>query len=252
MRWLGRDVMSSPRYTIVPDVGLSRPVMQLTNVVLPAPFGPRTPRISPRRIVRSTPSSAARPPKRFVMPVATRIGSPDRRDGGTTRVSVTSRHPVRANVREKTPPAKFFAGPGHRARRSPEGNEAAGQKHDEENDENPENGRMELEEVAPHVRREQLVDAGAEKRTEPGAGAADHDGDDRFERVVDLEEVRRRHVDVLVRGDAAREGGESRRKRVGERLVAGRRDAEHARRVLVLTNRHPRVPDLGPHEQIGE
>src|SRR6266404_381771 len=58
--------MSWPRKRIVPDVGLSSPVMQLTNVVLPAPFGPMTPRISPLRIVRSTPPTAARPPNRFV------------------------------------------------------------------------------------------------------------------------------------------------------------------------------------------
>src|SRR5205823_10119826 len=68
--------MSSPRKRIVPDVGLSRPVMQLTNVVFPAPLGPRTPRISPLRIVRSTPATAARPPKRLVIWRASRIGVP--------------------------------------------------------------------------------------------------------------------------------------------------------------------------------
>ena len=65
--------------------------MQFTNVVLPAPFGPRTPRISPRRIVRSTPSTAARPPNFFVMPVATRMGSPGiaRRGRGTALIRST-------------------------------------------------------------------------------------------------------------------------------------------------------------------
>src|SRR6266851_1893464 len=57
-------VMSTPLNRIVPEVGLSMPLMQLTKVVLPAPLGPITPRISPRRISRSTPWRAAPPPSR--------------------------------------------------------------------------------------------------------------------------------------------------------------------------------------------
>src|SRR5207247_11171763 len=67
--------MSCPRNRIVPEVGLSRPVMQLTKVVLPAPLGPMTPRISPLPMVRSTPPTAARPPKRLVMERASRSGA---------------------------------------------------------------------------------------------------------------------------------------------------------------------------------
>src|SRR6516225_2292100 len=39
--------------------------MRLSSVVLPAPFGPMTPRISPGATARSTPSTAASPPKRL-------------------------------------------------------------------------------------------------------------------------------------------------------------------------------------------
>src|SRR6266567_4916951 len=112
--------MSSPRKRIVPDVALSRPVMQLTNVVFPAPLGPRTPRISPLRIVKSTPATAARPPKRLVIWRASRIGVPGSglgtRDSGLELIVEApvralrpspfalrrlSLHPARSNVGEQ-------------------------------------------------------------------------------------------------------------------------------------------------------
>src|SRR6478736_2067041 len=40
--------------------------MALKQVVLPAPFGPMSPRISPRRISNDTPSRATTPPNRSV------------------------------------------------------------------------------------------------------------------------------------------------------------------------------------------
>src|SRR5690348_95389 len=46
--------------------------MQLSNVVLPAPLGPMTPRISPLATVALTPLTAATPPKRFVTPFSSR------------------------------------------------------------------------------------------------------------------------------------------------------------------------------------
>ena len=48
-----------------PEVGRSEPAMRLKSVVLPAPFGPMTPRISPSRSSSVTPSTALRPPKVF-------------------------------------------------------------------------------------------------------------------------------------------------------------------------------------------
>src|SRR5216684_1463604 len=52
--------------------------MQFTNVVLPDPFGPIRPRISPRPSLRSTPASAAIPPNRFASPAisSTAPGAP--------------------------------------------------------------------------------------------------------------------------------------------------------------------------------
>ncbi|MNT79607.1 hypothetical protein D3C72_2189600 [compost metagenome] len=42
------------------------PVSTLNRVVLPAPLGPSRPRISPRRMLRSMPCRACRPPKNLL------------------------------------------------------------------------------------------------------------------------------------------------------------------------------------------
>jgi len=42
--------------------------MQLKHVVLPEPFGPISPRISPGVISKETPRRARKPPKRLVSP----------------------------------------------------------------------------------------------------------------------------------------------------------------------------------------
>src|ERR1700736_897618 len=58
-------VMSSPLNRMRPDEGRSTPVRQLKNVLLPAPFGPITARISPRGSSKLMALSGATPPKRM-------------------------------------------------------------------------------------------------------------------------------------------------------------------------------------------
>jgi hypothetical protein len=53
--------MSWPSTVTLPEVGLAMPQMMLTSVVLPAPFGPSSAKISPRRISRLMLSSALKP-----------------------------------------------------------------------------------------------------------------------------------------------------------------------------------------------
>src|ERR1700686_2933336 len=61
------------------------PQMMLIKVVLPAPFGPRSARISPRRIVRSIRLSALRPPAYVLLrPVTVTTG--DKADGLSTMI----------------------------------------------------------------------------------------------------------------------------------------------------------------------
>src|SRR5713226_8240383 len=60
--------MRSPRNRISPEVGSSAPTRHEKSVVLPAPFGPRIPKISPGATSKSMHASARRPPKRFEIP----------------------------------------------------------------------------------------------------------------------------------------------------------------------------------------
>src|SRR5437879_13787505 len=57
--------MSSPAKATDPLVGEWKPLRRLKQVVLPAPFGPISPTISPVSTVRLRLLTAASPPKRF-------------------------------------------------------------------------------------------------------------------------------------------------------------------------------------------
>src|SRR5436190_20303982 len=71
-------VMSRPCQTTRPDVGTSNPANRLRSVVLPDPFGPRMPTISPALICSETPDTATRPPKRLVRASTSRNMAPTR------------------------------------------------------------------------------------------------------------------------------------------------------------------------------
>lgn len=61
IRWGVHPAMSVPPTQTSPSVMRSIPVRTLISVVLPEPFGPMSPRISPRPRVRLTPSTARKP-----------------------------------------------------------------------------------------------------------------------------------------------------------------------------------------------
>src|SRR5689334_24300373 len=54
--------MSWPPTVTLPSLRLAMPQMMLISVVLPAPFGPSSAKISPRSMERVTPLSAWKPP----------------------------------------------------------------------------------------------------------------------------------------------------------------------------------------------
>ena len=62
--------MLQPSTSISPALGFSRPQSMRIVVDLPEPFGPKKPYTSRRCTVRSSPSTAASEPKRFVRPRA--------------------------------------------------------------------------------------------------------------------------------------------------------------------------------------
>src|SRR6266702_2602574 len=64
----GKPVTSFPSSSTVPALCRYIPVIMLKSVVLPAPFGPMTPVMSPFDMEKETESSAVTPPKIWVMP----------------------------------------------------------------------------------------------------------------------------------------------------------------------------------------
>src|SRR6476660_9705450 len=91
MRLAVRPPISSPANVTEPAVGTYMPAMQLKIVLLPDPFGPISPTISPSLTSNETLETAVKPPKVLVRPLtdrrATRIArySGQRRFGGPHR-----------------------------------------------------------------------------------------------------------------------------------------------------------------------
>src|SRR5262245_1666402 len=68
--------ISWPSKTIEPAVGTSVPDSMLKIVLLPEPFGPIRPRISPVSTLNDTLLTAVKPPKRFTRPFTASTAAP--------------------------------------------------------------------------------------------------------------------------------------------------------------------------------
>src|SRR5919198_4174093 len=75
--WVGRRARSSPRKRSVPAVGANRPAIRFTVVLLPEPFGPMSPMISPSATARSRLSTARTPPKWRERPFSSSTRAPE-------------------------------------------------------------------------------------------------------------------------------------------------------------------------------
>ncbi len=64
---------AAPSSRIAPSYSACTPAMIFISVLLPAPFSPTSPWISPSRSVKSTPWSASTPPKALPMPSSSSI-----------------------------------------------------------------------------------------------------------------------------------------------------------------------------------
>ena len=93
---------------IDPAVGFSVPETMLKMVLLPDPFGPMRPRISPFATSKDTSFTAVKPPKRFVSPATESIATSCRERSAAVPVSAP---------RRRAPPAA--AAPARRRRSSP-------------------------------------------------------------------------------------------------------------------------------------
>src|SRR6202171_6769744 len=90
-RRVSRSPMGRPSNHPWPEVGLRRPSSSLTEVVLPAPFGPRNPNTSPRGTVIESPASAVVCPKRLERFTVWVAGEAAAAPGGAAAVcSITS------------------------------------------------------------------------------------------------------------------------------------------------------------------
>ena len=107
---LGWAQASMPATRISPPSGRSNVATALTNVVLPAPFGPRSAVTWPDSATRSRPSRASTSPKRFVTPLASMIGVM----GFLPRTGTgrpTPRGRIRRVERDDRSPSFFYPGP---------------------------------------------------------------------------------------------------------------------------------------------
>src|SRR4051795_2826399 len=76
MRCGATPEISAPSNRIDPAVGTSVPDSRLKIVLLPEPFGPIRPRISPRSTLNDTLLTAVKPPNRFISPSTTSTATP--------------------------------------------------------------------------------------------------------------------------------------------------------------------------------
>src|SRR5262245_36662779 len=74
-----RPWISVAFHTIRPAVGVRMPVIRLSSVVLPDPFGPRIPKISPFSMENEISDTAVSPPKRFVTSTSSSSTAPNRK-----------------------------------------------------------------------------------------------------------------------------------------------------------------------------
>ena len=74
MRFGLRPFSSCAAKVTVPSSGGRKPLSKLNSVVLPAPFGPMMPRISPSPTVKLAWATARKPPKDFERLLTVRIG----------------------------------------------------------------------------------------------------------------------------------------------------------------------------------
>src|ERR1700712_1731964 len=98
----------APSNVTVPEVGRYTPVIALKHVVLPAPFGPIRPRISPRLMSNVTASNAVRPPNFTVRSVVCSSVSPSAAFTSRCSAAISSSITGSSLMRD---PASLLAGP---------------------------------------------------------------------------------------------------------------------------------------------
>src|SRR3954452_561634 len=221
--------MLLPWNSTSPDVGAYTPVIALKQVVLPAPFGPIRPRISPGRMSNETSSSATTPPNRIV---TFRSASSASAGAATVSVSVSG---MCGPLLELLEPFVELLGAHAAARREHALRPEVGEQHEQHpEDQHPEVGERaeQLGQVRDDDRAED--DAPPVARTADDHGGDEQDGQQQLERLRVDERLPGREQRP---GQAADEGADGER----EQLELERRHAHQLRGVLVLPGGLPRA-----------
>src|SRR6266550_2201834 len=191
--------------------------MQLSKVVLPAPFGPMMPRTSPLSTLKVTSLSALTPPNRFVRRLtASKLMSSAGLPQGTPQVA----------ERQTAPPSKEVD---HATR-------------DEDHADRQQNAKPDLcvdggRPASGQRLDEQLQDDGAGHRPEQCPRTADHRHQDHLDVVGDGEDIFRVDETVPLGENAAGQSGQRGGDYQSPNLIEGGVDADDRCRLLVLADR---------------
>src|SRR5207247_11339498 len=202
--------------------------MQLNSVVLPAPFGPMRPTISPGSMASDTSRLASRPPKRLLA------------------ASTLSKAAMALCRRARRPPPKAQpAGPRQREqagwteRRDDDDDEAVDDQVDAAAGERPGAERR------AHDLRDRDEDDGAKHRAPQPADAADHRGHDRQRAPVELQHLLGKHRQGPEGVEHAGSGEDGRGDAPRDHLVEPAVDADAFGRFLIVADGAEVVTELG-------
>src|SRR6266513_851559 len=220
--------------------------MQWKSVVLPAPFGPISPTISPAPIARETSLLATRPPKRFVTALSSRRGATLIYRGGreagvhrgwpetSARRSSVPREPARGRApREPARPAtpRERQDPGRAERRDQDDDDAVDDQVD------PAARERSRPERRGHDLRDRDQDHRPQHRAPEAADPADHRGHDRQRAPVEVEHLLRKDRERPEAVEDAARREDRRRDAARDHLVEPAVDSDPLRALLVVADR---------------
>src|SRR5882724_4798968 len=220
MAWGRSPTTLRPSSRIRPALGRRKPVTRLKAVVLPAPFGPMSPRISPGSTSKERRETARSPPKSLVRSVTVSKG-----------MGVPS-GPFRPGAAGAAP-------------------DALGQVPDDQHHEEPVEDQVADEEALAEHLADGREEHGTDHRADHGGEAADHRDEHHLHRERNGEDGVRVHVAEVQTVEAATQPGEEGGEREGEDLGTHGVDAHRLRRVLVLADGEEIGAEPRPGQAIG-
>ena len=222
MRCGARPSRSWPSKTMLaPGSGAMKPVSRLYRVVLPAPFGPRMPTISPRSTEKLTFLTACRPPKcllRFATSSKALIRPPAGRPAAGCRAPRGA-----ATTAECGAWGLARAGPTPRAAAPGRRDQAVGQEEQDQDQRAAVDHQPPFAEIAQQLGQQHQQDGAADRAVDAGH-AADVDHGDDGDRGDHGEQLRA-HLQLVVRVHRAAGAGEGRADHQRGDLVEGDVDA---------------------------